>query len=58
MKTVILSTPLLLTDCVAQMETITKEQALEFMKTNPINYCGHETVKILGIEPSRTREVC
>jgi hypothetical protein len=56
---VILSTPLLLVDGVYKRRTIGQEEAVEWVATHsPKNFCGHQTVKILGIEPSTSREAC
>jgi hypothetical protein len=56
---VILSTPLLLTDGLFRRRTISLEEAVEWIaKSNPKNFCGHQTVKILGLEPSTSREAC
>jgi hypothetical protein len=56
---VILSTTLLLEDGVFEMKTLTKEEAVSWVKAhNPRNYCGHQTVKVLGLEPSTSRDVC
>jgi len=56
---VILSTPLLLTDGLYRRRTISLEEAVDWVaNSNPRNFCGHQTVKILGLEPSTTREAC
>lgn len=54
---VILSSPLLLGNGVFKMEEISLDEAIEFSE-QAYNFCGHETVKILGLKPSKTREVC
>jgi hypothetical protein len=59
MSNVILSVPMLLEDGVFERTTITLEEAKKWVTDNsPVNYVGHSTVRILGIEPSTTREVC
>ena len=56
---VILSTPLLLMDGVYRRRTISLEEAVDWVAAHsPKNFCGHQTVKILGIEPSTSREAC
>ena len=54
---VILSTPLLLEVGTFTMEEVSLDEAKAFASIAK-NYCGHQTVKILGIEPSTSREVC
>ena len=59
MNNVILSTTLLLEAGTFQNKTISMAEAIEWVNThNPINFCGHETVKVLGLEPTKTRDVC
>ena len=56
---VILSTALLLEDGDFSMKSLSKEEALEWVLTHsPKNFCGHQTVKVLGLEPAKTRESC
>ena len=58
-KYVILSTPLLLEEGVFRARNITLDKAREWVRThNPQNFCGHQTVKVLGLEPAQTREAC
>lgn len=54
---VILSTPMLLETGVFKMTKISLEKAKEFAKRAK-NFSGHQTVKILGIEPVKIREDC
>ena len=54
---VILSAPMLLEDGIFKRETISLEEAAEFAK-DATNFVGHSTVKVLGIEPAETRDVC
>lgn len=56
-KRVILSTSLLLEVGVWEMREVTLAEALVFAQ-GAENFCGHSTVKILGIEPSKDRKVC
>lgn len=56
---VLLSTTLILTEGAFQVDSLTKEQAEQWLKDNVVvNYCGHQTTKLLGITPSTTREQC
>lgn len=56
---VILSTPMLLTTGLFRMEEITLEEAKAWVaEHNPVNYVGHQTVKVLGLEPATSRDVC
>ena len=54
---VILSTPLLLETGVFEMQEVSLEFAKDFAKVAK-NFVGHSTIRILGIEPSTSREVC
>ena len=54
---VILSSSLLLEVGDFRMEEIGIDEATEFAATAQ-NFCGHQTVKVLGIEPVKTREEC
>ena len=59
MKTVILSTALILQEGRFIAENITIEEASQWVKeNNPKNYCGHATTLAVGIEPSKTRDIC
>ncbi|MDB4431172.1 hypothetical protein N9137_02155 [Pseudomonadales bacterium] len=38
---------------------LTVEEATNWVvKNSPKNYCGHDTTRIVGIEPSQSREFC
>lgn len=57
MLQVILSSPVLIEDGTFTRKTITQKQAQAWVDQNgPVNFCGHQTVKILGVEPTATRE--
>lgn len=59
MKYAVLSTTLLLESGIFEYNEITKEQAQTWVDTHsPENFSGHETVKVLGLEPDKTRKVC
>lgn len=59
MKNVILSSTLLIEDGVFKRSTLTHSEALEWVDFNdPINFVGHETVRILDLLPALSREVC
>jgi len=60
MKTrVILSTKLLLEPGTFRAKEITQEQAIAWLSLVQVeNYCGHETDRILGLEPDRSRKNC
>ena len=56
---VVLSTPLLLTEGTFHAKVISLDEAREWVEANaPKNFCGHQTVKVLGLEPAQTREAC
>ena len=56
---VILSTPMLLETGNFTMNEISLEEAKEWVDNNEVkNYCGHETVRILDLEPAKNREEC
>lgn len=57
MRKVILSAPMLLEEGNFSMKFISIEEAAEFAK-DATNFVGHQTVKVLGIEPATSREVC
>ena len=56
-KDVILSTALLLEEGTFTMEEINLEDAKIFASFAK-NFVGHSTVRVLGIEPATSREVC
>lgn len=54
---VILSSPILIEDGKFERKTISREQAQRWVLENgPLNFCGHEATKILGVEPATKRE--
>jgi hypothetical protein len=61
MKTdkVVLSTALVIGEGVFTVENISLEEAQLWVLTeNPWNFCGHITVKLVGMEPATHREQC
>jgi hypothetical protein len=53
---VILSSPILVEDGDFNRRTITQTEAAAWVDQNgPVNFSGHQTVKILGVEPAATR---
>lgn len=59
MTITILSTPLLLEVGEFSMSEISLEQAMNLVNTNEVdNFCGHQTVKLLGLEPDTSRRAC
>lgn len=55
----ILSTAILIEDGVFTRQTLTMSEAREWCQLKaPTNFCGHETVRILGLEPDRSRRSC
>lgn len=58
-NTAILSTPLVLSEGEYSVRRISLDEARDWVRRNqPVNYCGHETVRALGYEPACTRETC
>jgi len=58
-KSVILSTTMLLDAGKYVMEELSIGAAQLWVRTySPINYSGHQTVKLLGIAPATSREQC
>ncbi len=56
---VILSTPLLLEEGVFAMTTLTLNEAKQWVDQNqPISFCGHATTLAVGLQPSKSRDVC
>lgn len=56
---VILSTSLILEDGIFRSRSLTLEEAQAWVaENNPQNFCGHSTVKVLGLEPAASREQC
>ena len=59
MKRVILSTPMMLEEGTFTMRQVPLCEAVRWVEAhNPTNYVGHSTVRVLGIEPATTRDVC
>lgn len=59
MTKVVLSTSLIIGTGLFEAEKITKKQALEWMAEGSIeNFSGHETVRILGLQPDKSRLTC
>jgi hypothetical protein len=55
---VILSSPILIEDGTFTRKTITQREAQDWVdKNRPLNFSGHQTTKILGVEPAATREI-
>lgn len=55
----ILSTTLLIGEGAFRADVVDLETAKAWLDQGPfVNYCGHETVRILGLEPARGREFC
>lgn len=55
----ILSTALILEEGIFESKNITLEEAKDWVKLNkPTNFVGHSTVRVVGVEPANTREVC
>lgn len=58
-KIAVLPSPILLEEGEFRNSKISLETATELIdKHGYTNYSGHQTVKILGIEPSKTRSEC
>ena len=57
MRKAILSAPLLLEEGTFTMKEISLEEAREWA-VDADNFCGHQTVKVIGVDPSQTRGVC
>ena len=58
MNKVILSSPMILEEGSFSVRKITKREALNWLDSTVKNYCGHETTKVLGVEPEKTRKTC
>lgn len=59
MKAVILSTKLILEEGIFEAKEISQEEAQAWVNENhPENFCGHATVKLLGLEPETSRKQC
>lgn len=58
-KAVILSAPILIEDGCYCTGILTHEETIAWVKKfNPTNFCGHQTVKIIGLEPANARHDC
>lgn len=58
-KVVILSTPMVITEGLYEMKEIDLFVAKKIIEKHKVeNYVGHETVKILGLTPSKERKEC
>ena len=56
---VILSAPLVLEEGTFAVRRVSLAQAKRWIRENrPTNYCGHQSVRLLGVNPSRARESC
>lgn len=59
MKRVILSTSLIIGPGTFQAEEISEAEALAWKKKGTVvNYCRHETVRLLGLDPKRAMSQC
>jgi len=59
MKRVILSSPVILEPGLFQCVNLDLAKAFWWLGQGPVdNYCGHETVRILGLEPDDRRRNC
>lgn len=55
---VILSTSLVLEPGTFETSELTLEQAQAWLDDDIDNYCGHQTVRLLGLEPDEERRQC
>ncbi len=56
---VILSTALIIDEGKFESKNLSKRQSLKWLGEGPAtNYCGHESVKILGLQPDQSRKQC
>lgn len=59
MTRVILSTKLIIGEGHFFVKSLTRSEAQEWVNTSsPDNYCGHATVRLLGLEPDKSRRQC
>lgn len=58
MKKVILSSTILLENGSFQAKSISLDEALVWLDDTVDNFCGHQTVKLLGLEPDAGRRQC
>lgn len=55
----LLSAPLILEEGLFQARYLSLFEAKKWVEENqPDNYCGHDTVRLLGIEPALERRTC
>jgi hypothetical protein len=57
-RRVILSTALILEEGTFEAKTLSLEEAQEWVDDDVENYCGHQTVKLLGLKPDTERRQC
>ena len=57
MEKVILSAPIIIGTGTFSVRHISAEEAMEFA-AGAVNYCGHQTVKMVGINPAASRRDC
>jgi len=56
---VVLSTTLIIGEGTFRARRISQDAALAWTKAHhPVNYCGHQTVKLLGVDPATARWNC
>ncbi len=56
---VVLSTSLLLEEGNFRCKNLSLEEATKWVEeNNPQNFCGHQTCKVVGLEPATSREQC
>lgn len=59
MKRVVLSTKLIINQGNFQAQQLTQDEALTWLCKGPVdNYHGHDTVKLIGLEPDEDRREC
>jgi hypothetical protein len=58
-KRVILSTKLIIGDGLFEARELNRDEAQSWVDAGPVdNYCGHVTVRLLGLEPDTSRRTC
>ena len=58
---IVLSSPLILEDGNFEAKTITLNEAIELVNLKGVkveNFCAHQTVKLLGLNPAKVRKDC
>lgn len=59
MKAVILSSPIVIGSGLFAVKEITQAEALYWVDFHkPENFVGHETVRLVGVEPAKERKTC